>query len=90
MKWEIFIKNWRKIRIYKAKICLRRQVDDSPSPHVAKRKHLANPPSPVYVVCVWPPSLIPTPKFYQNHVYPNAYYGPNVYEKKRILYVKFR
>ena len=35
-------------------ICLSRQADDSPAPHVNKRRHLANPPSPVYVVCVWP------------------------------------
>ena len=37
-----------------------RQADDSPSPHVDKRRHLANspPPSTVYVVYVWPLSLI--------------------------------
>ena len=38
-------------------ICLSRQADDSPAPHVDKRRHLANPPSPVYIVCVWPKSL---------------------------------
>ena len=39
-------------------ICLSRQADDSPAPHVNKRRHLANPPSPVYIVCVWPKSVI--------------------------------
>ena len=51
MKWEIFIKNCRKIRIYKAQICLRRQADDSPSPHVDKRRHLTNSP-PIPLTCL--------------------------------------